>query len=429
MAPLAAVTRDGRHVVRRIAVLDAPSNLGLRPPTPTSVPGCAKAPGALRDHDLVSRLGARDAGCLTPPRYDPGDWRPGDGVCHAPLIAAYSVALADRIGAIIDRGEFPLVLGGDCSILLGAALAMHRLGEAVGGRIGLVFVDGHSDFRHPGNASYVGAAAGEDLALATGRGQADLAAIEGRRPYFRDIDVVVLGIRAHDEYRLDLQAAGILNRSVPALRAEGAARTAQWAREQLSDCVGYWVHVDVDVLDPAVMPAVDAPDPGGIAFAELELLLAGLVDTPHCLGMELTVFDPDYDPDGAYAAEIVDTLVAGLAPVATADVGPPRLLPAPRPGGPERGPAGGTPGLTVVPGPRPVPTVTPIPSPLLSPPAVLPPSPLATAPPPSASGAGANPGPANTASPNPGSPNGVPAAGRPDQDGPDPGTDSAAEIA
>lgn len=301
--------------MRRIAVIDAPSNLGLRPPTPTSVPGCAKAPGALRDHNLIARLGARDAGCLTPPRYDPGDWRPGDGVCHARSIAAYSRALADRIGAIIDRGEFPLVLGGDCSILLGAAIAMHRLGEEVGGRIGLAFVDGHSDFRHPGNASYVGAAAGEDLALVTGRGQADLTAIEGRRPYFRDIDVVVLGIRAQDEYRLDLQAAGIVTRPVPLLRAEGPARSAQWAQEQLADCAGYWVHVDVDVLDPSVMPAVDAPDAGGIAFPELELLLAGLVDSPHCLGMELTVFDPDYDPDGAYAAEIVSTLVAGLAPV------------------------------------------------------------------------------------------------------------------
>ncbi|WP_348774340.1 arginase family protein [Micromonospora sp. WMMD998] len=335
-------------MMRRIAVLDAPTNLGLRPPTASSVPGCGKAPGALRDHGLLARLRARDAGCLTPPRYDPGDWRPGDGVCHAPEISAYSAALADRIGAIIDRGEFPLVLGGDCSVLLGSALAMHRLGEAVGGRIGLVFVDGHSDFRHPGNASYVGAAAGEDLALVTGRGQSDLAAIEGRRPYFRDIDVVVLGIRAQDEYRLDLQAAGITTRPVPALRAEGAARTAQWAHEQLVDCAGYWVHIDVDVLDPAVMPAVDAPDPGGIAFAELEILLAGLVDTPHCLGVELTVFDPDYDPDGAYAAEIVNTVVAGLAPVAAPGAAPPRLLPAdpvaptPRTGNgrrAERGPA------------------------------------------------------------------------------------------
>ncbi|MEQ4301376.1 arginase family protein [Plantactinospora sp. B6F1] len=336
--------------MRRIAVLDAPSNLGLRPPTPTSVPGCTKAPGALRDHDLIARLAARDAGCLTPPRYDPGDWRPGDGVCHAGSIAHYSMELAERIGGIIDQGEFPLVLGGDCSILLGSALAMHRLGEAVGGRIGLVFVDGHSDFRHPGNASYVGAAAGEDLALVTGRGQADLAAIEGRRPYFRDIDVVVLGIRAHDEYRLDLQAAGIVTRPVPELRVEGAARTAQWAHDQLTDCAGYWVHIDVDVLDPAVMPAVDAPDPGGIAFAELELLLAGLVDTPHCLGVEVTVFDPDYDPDGVYAAEIVDTLVAGLAPVSAPEAVPPRLPPS-RPVDPESGPT--------VPGPRTVPPAMP----------------------------------------------------------------------
>ncbi|WP_438361910.1 arginase family protein [Micromonospora sicca] len=346
-------------MMRRIAVLDAPTNLGLRPPTATSVPGCAKAPGALRDHGLLARLRARDAGCLTSPRYDPGDWRPGDGVCHASEISGYSVALADRIGAIIDRGEFPLVLGGDCSVLLGSALAMHRLGEAVGGRIGLVFVDGHSDFRHPGNASYVGAAAGEDLALVTGRGQADLAAIEGRRPYFRDIDVVVLGIRAQDEYRLDLQAAGITTRPVPALRAQGAARTAQWAHEQLADCAGYWVHIDVDVLDPAVMPAVDAPDPGGIAFAELEILLAGLVDTPHCLGVELTVFDPDYDPDGSYAAEIVNTVVSGLAPVSAPAAMPPRLLPAtPAPPSPRRGNGRPQPSRPVAPAP----VVTPAPA-------------------------------------------------------------------
>ncbi|GAA1813619.1 arginase family protein [Planosporangium flavigriseum] len=302
--------------MRRIAVLDAPSNLGLRPPTAGSVPGCAKAPGALRDHGLVSRLAARDAGCVTPPRYDPGDWRPGDGVAHAEEIAGYSRRLADRIGALLAAGEFPVVLGGDCSILLGSALATNRRASGLDGRVGLIYVDGHSDFRHPGNASYVGAAAGEDLALATGRGQTDLTDIENRGPYFHDQDVVVLGIRTHDEHRFDLNAAGIAHRPVPQLRAEGAARSAQWARRVLGDCLGYWVHLDVDVLDPAVMPAVDAPDPGGIAYAELELLLSGLVATPNCLGVEITVFDPDYDPTGAYAAELVESLVVGLAPAA-----------------------------------------------------------------------------------------------------------------
>src|SRR6201991_2846682 len=97
-----------------ISDLDAPSNLGLRPPTPSSVPGCAKGPGALRDHGLVARLHARDGGCHTPPRYDPGSWRPGDGVSKAEDIAGYSVRLADRIGSIVAADEFPLVLGGDC---------------------------------------------------------------------------------------------------------------------------------------------------------------------------------------------------------------------------------------------------------------------------------------------------------------------------
>jgi arginase len=308
----------------RIAVLDAPSNLGLRPPTANSVPGCAKAPGALRDHGLVARLGARDAGCLTPPRFDPGDWRPGDGVSQAADIARYSTRLADRIGAIVSAGEFPLVLGGDCSISLGSALAMRRLGEDREGRIGLVYVDAHSDFRHPGNAQVVGAAAGEALALVTGRGQADLAGIEQRRPYLRDSDVVLIGLRNTDEYRMDLQAAGLALRYAPDVRAHGAARTAQWARGQLGECIGYWVHLDVDVLDPSAMPAVDAPAPGGIAYAELELLLRGLLGAPECVGIELTVFDPDFDVDGVYAQDLVNTLVAGLSVVgATMNLLPP----------------------------------------------------------------------------------------------------------
>jgi arginase len=304
----------GERGAKPVTVLDAPSNLGLTPPTAGAVPGCAKAPGALRDHDLLARLDAHDAGCVVPPRYDPGEWAPGDGVNQADQVADYAVKLAERLAPLLADDAFPVLLGGDCSILLGSALALRRRGAEDGTRYGLVFIDGHTDFRHPGNADYVGAAGGEELALVTGRGDARLTNIDGLKPYLRESDIVVLGIRDDDAYRMDITAAGIPHRTVPVLRAEGMPRTAAWAASLLSDTAGFWVHLDTDVLDPTVLPAVDAPSDGGIGYGELEHLLADLVAVPGCLGIEVTVFDPDYDPDGSFAGELVDALVAGLRP-------------------------------------------------------------------------------------------------------------------
>jgi arginase len=292
--------------VRSFAVLDAPSNLGLRPPLPGTVPGCYKLAGALRDKGFMAALGAEDAGCVTPPRYDRGDWQPGDGVFNAPAIARYTVKLADRIGALLDAQRFPVVLGGDCSILLGAALAMRRRG-----RFGVAYLDGHADLRHPGNDTTndtVGAAAGEGLAQITGRGQADLTDIEGLRPYIRDDDVVVIGVRDADDYLPELRSLGIAAWPESQLRATGSGP----ALERL-DGKDFWIHLDVDILAPEVMPAVDSPDPGGLSYAELETLLAALLASPRCVGMHVAIFDPDLDEDGRLAVELTTRLTAVIA--------------------------------------------------------------------------------------------------------------------
>jgi arginase len=292
---------------RPLSVLDAPSNLGLRPPAPGTVPGCHKLPGALRDQGFLARIGAVDAGCATPPRYDRGDWRPGDGVFNAEGLAAFSRSLADRIGALLDADRFPVVIGGDCSILLGATLALRRRG-----RYGVAFVDGHSDFRHPGNSVGVGAAAGEDLALVTGHGQADLTDLDGLRPYVRAEDAVVLGIRDDDEYAGELDALGVPVWAVGRLRAAGpeAAAAAALAHLDRPGLDGFWLHFDADVLDAAVMPAVDTPNPGGLSHAELAALLRPLLAADRCVGVEVGVFDPDLDPTGRLAGELADTLVS-----------------------------------------------------------------------------------------------------------------------
>ncbi len=201
------------------------------------------------------------------------------------------------------------MLGGDCGILLGAALGLNRRG-----RYGLAFLDGHSDFRHPGNSPGVGAADGEDLALVTGRGQPDLTDIEGRRRYFRDEDVVVLGVRDHDDALGELRGIGVPVWETARLRADGPAEAARAALAHLErdDLDGFWVHLDAEI-----MPTVDSPDPGGIGHEELRALLAPLVASPACAGVEVTVFDPDPDPDlaldGRFAAQLTGTLVRALS--------------------------------------------------------------------------------------------------------------------
>lgn len=274
-------------------MIDAPSNLGLRPPAEGAVPGCYKTPGVLRDLGILDRLGASDGGVVTPGRYV-GAWSPGDGVRNSAAIAAYTRALAARVASVRASGGFPVVLGGDCSISLGAMLALRRTG-----RYGIAYLDGHDDFRHLGIAPHVGAAAGEDLAIMTGRGADDLADIDGLRPYVRDDDVRVLGVREAESSQL--RAAGISHVTSEELMASGVSLPS------FPDVDGFWVHVDVDVLDPTYVSAVDSPDPGGLDPDTLVSVLRGLLAMPGAAGFELTVFDPDLDPDGRQAE-----LVAGI---------------------------------------------------------------------------------------------------------------------
>ncbi|MES4909465.1 MULTISPECIES: arginase family protein [unclassified Streptomyces] len=296
--------------MRRLVVIDAPSNLGLRPPAEGTVPGCYKLAGALREQRLLQRLGAQEGGVVVPPRYDRGGWQEGDGVFNAAAIAAYTRKLADRIERHVRAGDFPVVLGGDCSIQLGASLALRRIG-----RYGLAAIDASADFRHPGNSERIGAAGGEELALGTGRGQEDLTNLEGLRPYLKDEDVRILGIRDYDEDRAELSELKIANASVGELREWGPEDLARATLQSLESPAteGFWVHLDADVLDPSVMPAVDSPDPDGLLPDELASVLRPLVRSERCVGFNLTIYDPDLDPEGSGAALLADILQRSFA--------------------------------------------------------------------------------------------------------------------
>jgi len=284
-------------------LVSAPSNLGLRPPEPTAVPGTARAPEALREAGLFTRLAESvevvDLGVVLPGRYR-DDAAPGR-LRNEPQIIDHAKRLADRLDQAV--GGRLLVLGGDCSILLGAGLHLRRRG-----RYGLLHVDGHTDYRHPGNSPDCAALAGEDLAAAVGKHWAAVADIDSASPYFDPADVVHIGCRTDDEHlaetRADLGAVvtaaeWIVDPDAAATRIDGVL-----ARPGLD---GYWLHLDVDVLDPQWMPAVDSPDPGGLTFGQLQGLLQRY--WPAAAGVQVCVFDPDLDPGGWLARQLADLLV------------------------------------------------------------------------------------------------------------------------
>ena len=295
-----------------IGLLSAPSNLGLRPPAPTCVPGCAKAPEALREaglHQRLAGLGGEERGVVLPGRYadDAGlGW-----LRNQAAILEHARRLAARIDLLRADGLAPLVLGGDCSILVAAGLSLRR----APGRYGLVHLDGHTDFRHPGNSAQCASLAGEDLAAAVGRHWPAIADIDGLSPYFSPGDTAHAGCRDDDEGFAEAMA--LLGAVLPAsqIRYRGVGQAARTILDvaDRDGLDGYWIHLDVDILDPSVMPAVDSPDPGGLSAAELTELLAALA--PRAVGAQVTVFDPDLDPDGSYARLLTDILVTGLAPL------------------------------------------------------------------------------------------------------------------
>jgi arginase len=291
---------------RSIALLDAPSNLGLRPPEQGAVPGCYKAPGVFRDLGVLRRLGAHEAGVVTPPRYRP-EWTPGT-VRNEDALITYSRNLAGRLELLLGQYSTTVVLGGDCSIVVGIALALSRKG-----RYGLVAIDG-LDYRHPGNSDTVGSAGGENLALVTGLGGA-LAKLDGSRPYLRPDDVVAVGFRPDDESADEAARNGIHLIDAPTVAQDptGAAVQALTTADR-DDLDGFWIHLDADVIDPELMPAVDTPEPGGLMYEQLTSLLGALLESPRAAGLDVTIYDPDKDPDLRYGKQLADVLVNACQP-------------------------------------------------------------------------------------------------------------------
>ncbi|WP_418609623.1 arginase family protein [Gluconobacter cerinus] len=289
----------------------APSNFGLSPLYDGHIPGTWRAPEALMDAGLGEAVSYTHLHNLPRPDYRPGA-REETSIRNGHTIRAYDLILGETIGTICRSDELALVIGGDCSILLGALVGARQIGP-----VSLVHIDGHSDFRHPGNydpAAVLSGAAGMDLALATGRGEPLLTVwpnVSG--PLVSDVNVIQIGEREshdHDFAWPDIADTAIEQVDIFEAQKVGPSGLSQRIHDVLllTPEQNFWIHFDVDVMDQAIMPAVDCPGSPGLSPEYLVKILSPLVSSTRCLGMTLTIYDPDRDQTGQCAATIIDML-------------------------------------------------------------------------------------------------------------------------
>ena len=282
-------------------------------------PGQAGAPAALRAAGLEALFAGREiiSSALEVALPAARAERAAEsGLLNGHALAAMLPALRAELDASLAAGQFPIVYGGDCSVLLAAVPAL----RASAGEPGLVFVDGHEDAT-PMENSPDGEAANMEIAILLG--------LTGDRlpPPFADAFAVLtprslamLGPR-DEPWRRPLGVETIAGR-VSLLDAEavaadpaGAARDA--ARRIGAHASGWWLHTDLDVLDRREFSACGAPGEimlaGGLTWQQLTAVVQTAVSLPGCRGWSVVIYNPDLDPDRRQARRLVQ-FVGDVAP-------------------------------------------------------------------------------------------------------------------
>jgi arginase len=261
---------------------------------------------AFAGHDV------RDTGDLSLPDGDPARGT-ATGLVNEDALVAMVDAVADRVEKAVSGGRLPVLYGGDCTTLLGSVPAFAG---------GLVFVDGHEDTM-PLDVSEDGEAANTEIGLLLGlTGRLLTGPLAFRRDMLPPGRLAMLGPR-DDAWRRrfnvgSLRDHGVWLRDLADVVADPAGEGRAAVGQVGAVTSRWWLHVDLDVLDPVVFPAQGLPGvadaPGGLSPAQLAAVLTAAVAGGGCGGFSVAIYDPDQDPDRSGARQVVD-LVGAVAAV------------------------------------------------------------------------------------------------------------------
>jgi arginase len=281
-------------------------------------PGQEQAPAALRSEGLLELLSGagvaiRDDGDRSVWRWRPD--RTNRRAQNLDVVVEIVGETARRVGAAVEAGEATLVLGGDCTVGIGA-VAGHVAGGR--GRVGVVYFDSHADLNvpssvHEGALDWMGMAhmLGEEEAAA------ELVAAGGRTPLLESDQVVLLGWGP--DQATAFERAAIERRGLSVVAVDEVAadpeRAALEARRRIGEsCDRFVVHFDVDVIDFTDMPLSENWGRNeGVSYEQAVRALRVLLAAPSLAGLTITELNPDHTEGAETVRRFTKTIVEALA--------------------------------------------------------------------------------------------------------------------
>lgn len=287
--------------MREVYIVEFPSNLGLKEPQAGKEPGVKRLPDWFQRHNLHKILDPENTLRLDPPKYN-NTKDSETQILNVNSLIEYAREQAYLVNNLLTRNKFPFILGGDCSILLGSAIALKQKGNYA-----LFYLDGHTDFMDI-SLSETGGVGGMAASIVTGNGHEKLTNILNLSPYIKEENLWCVGNREYDdEYENEIRNSSATYISLKALREKGISNctTAFLSEVKKKNLDGFWLHIDVDVLNDTIMPCVDSRTPDGLTYDEFNELTSYLFQSNKLCGLEITILDPDLDTTGQYTKDFV----------------------------------------------------------------------------------------------------------------------------
>ena len=204
---------------------------------------------------------------------------------------------ADAVVNTLEQGITPLVLGGDHSVAAGSVSGVAEFYRRKGEKIGVLWIDAHSDINTP-ETSPSGNVHGMPLAALLGLGPEPLGSIYGFTPKMAAENTVLIGVREIDAAeRENIRRAGVAEvYTMRDIDERGMRAVMEEALKAAGNgTAGYHVSLDMDWIDPEDAPGVGTPVRGGATYREAHLAMEILADDGRMLSFEIVEVNPVID--------------------------------------------------------------------------------------------------------------------------------------